>query len=137
VNKRERVRAKFGGLCAYSGQPLGDDWQIDHITPVLNYQLGLAQGNPHDIDNLIPVLRILNHYKRSNNLVSWRLYMSTFHIRLGKLPKNPRVEKTKKRVEYMNKVAAAFGIAPDKPFSGVFYFETLITTEEVNKRLKG
>jgi 5-methylcytosine-specific restriction endonuclease McrA len=30
---REEVYNKYGGLCAYTGKPLGDDWQIDHIHP--------------------------------------------------------------------------------------------------------
>ena len=50
------------------------------------------------------------------------MYMLSFHKRLAKLPKEPRIEKSAKRKEYMLKVAEAFGIATDKPFNGVFYF---------------
>lgn len=28
---REQIRKTFGGLCAYTGKPLGEDWQVDHI----------------------------------------------------------------------------------------------------------
>ena len=51
--------------------------------------------------------------------------MSTFHTRLAKLPKNTNSDKTLKRIEYMNTIAEAFNITIDKPFNGVFYFETL------------
>lgn len=40
MNKRERIYNKFGGLCAYSGTPLEDDWQIDHICPVIGCTYG-------------------------------------------------------------------------------------------------
>jgi 5-methylcytosine-specific restriction endonuclease McrA len=31
--KREQVYKKYGGRCAYTGTPLKDDWQVDHIIP--------------------------------------------------------------------------------------------------------
>lgn len=49
----------------------------------------------------------------------------SFHLRLKKLPKNTKNENTKKRIEYMNDIANMFGITIDKPFNGVFYFETI------------
>ena len=30
---RQRIYAKYQGRCAYTGKPLGDDWQVDHIIP--------------------------------------------------------------------------------------------------------
>jgi 5-methylcytosine-specific restriction endonuclease McrA len=30
---RRVIHDKFGGRCAYTGKPLGDDWQIDHVVP--------------------------------------------------------------------------------------------------------
>ena len=35
MTKRERIYNKFGGLCAYSGTSLEDDWQIDHVKPIV------------------------------------------------------------------------------------------------------
>lgn len=122
---RDIVYAKFNGLCAYTGKPLGDDWQVDHIMPQYRYRKGLVQGEASHIDNLFPAISIINHYKRDHNLESFRLYMSLFHKRLAKLPKKTLVDKTKKRIVYMNTVADLFGITPNKPFSGKFYFETL------------
>ncbi len=54
---RRAVYDKFGGRCAYTGTPLKDDWQVDHIVPK-------EQGGTDDINNLYPAQRIVNHYKR-------------------------------------------------------------------------
>ncbi len=124
MTKRERIKQKFGGLCAYTGKPLKDDWQIDHV-----YSRFLAEyysrDNVNDEANLIPTHRIINHYKRALDLEGFRDYMRTFHFRLARLPKNPKTEKTRKRIEYMRSIAELFDITPDKPFKGKFYFETI------------
>ena len=128
AKKRDIIKNKFNGLCAYSGTPLEDDWQVDHIKPKIMYSIGSCpyQGNPNDIDNLIPAQRIINHYKRSlplEKFKSW--YLGGLHLRLKKLPKNPKTELAKKRKEYLLKIASYFDITEDKPFSGKFYFETI------------
>lgn len=129
ITKREKIKLKYGGLCAYTGKPLDDKWQVDHITPLWHFDV-YRNKYPIDMDinhesNLLPCLRIVNHYKREKNLESFRAYMYTFHERLAKLPKNPRTEKTIKRIAYMMEIANAFHITVDQPFSGVFYFETI------------
>lgn len=132
---KEQVRLKYDGLCAYTGLPLGDDWQVDHVLSKVKNDW-IKQGytcpngiksieNVDCIDNLLPALRIVNHYKRSLDLEGFRQYMLQFHIRLSKLPKKTLVHETVKRIEYMNKVATSFGITVEKPFSGIFYFETV------------
>lgn len=49
--QREKVRMKYGGLCAYSGTPLKDDWQVDHVVPIVrNWWDGtcvLPEANEH------------------------------------------------------------------------------------------
>ncbi len=132
-SKREIIFNKFEGKCAYTGKLLPDDWQIDHGIPKSRsiwWQststkriLGCECDIPDDIRNLFPSLPIVNHYKRHLTINEFRYYMSNFHIRLSALPKKTNRPKTKRRIEYMNKVAEAFGISVDKPFSGVFYFE--------------
>lgn len=121
---REQVRLKFGGLCAYTGKPLDDKWQVDHVTPK-HYCAYHLIDSVDEIENLLPAIRIINHYKRSHNLESFRMSMKSFHLRLAKLPKNTSVESTKRRISYMNEVADIFGITVEKPFTGKFYFETL------------
>lgn len=123
---REQIKTKYNGLCAYSGTVLEDDWQVDHIKPKFHYEIGIEQGDPDDIDNLIPVQKLINHYKRGLTLEEFRNdWLGKMHLRLAKLPKNPRTEKSKKRIEYMQKIASYFGITPDKPFCGIFYFEKI------------
>lgn len=123
---REQVKQKYNGLCAYSGTPLENDWQVEHIKPKFHFEYGIEQGNPDNIDNLVPVQKLINHYKRALDLEKFRNdWLGKMHIRLARLPKNPRTEKSKKRIKYMRTIAGYFGITPDKPFGKVFYFETL------------
>jgi hypothetical protein len=32
---RELIKGKFNGKCAYSGTDLEDDWQVEHVKPVV------------------------------------------------------------------------------------------------------
>lgn len=125
MNKRIRqeVYNKFNGRCAYTGQPLGDDWQVDHMEPP--FYANMYRRDPNRIENLVPALRIVNHYKREKDLESFRKYMLEFHVRLSKYPERPRVEKSIKRKNYMLAIADVFGIGIAYPFIGKFYFETL------------
>lgn len=134
---RELIRLKYDGLCAYTGKPLGEDWQVDHVTSKILHsyrvlynassieEINKRRKDVDNIENLLPAIKIINHYKRSLDLEGFRHYMKDFHKRLKKLPKKTSVHKTKKRIEYMNKVADLFGITPDKPFEGKFYFELI------------
>jgi hypothetical protein len=122
---RQKVYNKFGGLCAYTGKPLGEDWQVDHITPVKYFVWRQSKTDPNCLDNLVPCLRRLNHYKRCKDLEEWRHYILTLHLRLAKLLKKTRVKRTESRKVYLLDVAEAFGITAEKPFNGLFYFETL------------
>lgn len=138
--EREAVRMKFGGLCAYTGRPLESDWQVDHMISKNSWkyqvyaecaqiksfeQMERRLKEVDNIDNLLPAMRIVNHYKRAFDLEGFRGYMLKFHLRLRKLPKTTSLKETKERIAYMNKVAELFGITTEKPFSGVFYFETI------------
>jgi 5-methylcytosine-specific restriction endonuclease McrA len=124
---RNKVFAKFSGLCAYTGRPLEEDWQVDHITPKCHYIWHQSWNDKHvdGIENLYPALKIVNHYKRSLDLEQFRKYMLDFHKRLAKLPKKTSVNATERRIKYMNDIANRFNITVDKPFIGKFYFETI------------
>ena len=114
---KQQVYEKYNGKCAYSGTPLEDDWQVDHIIPI-------RHGGNSNMDNLFPAQKILNHYKRALTLEQFRtLWLGGLHKRLAKLPINPRTGKGMNRKNYLLKVAAYFGITKDKPFNGIFYFE--------------
>lgn len=121
--QRQEIYDKYGGLCAYTGQPLGGDWQVDHI--FCRLETTILRRQRDCIDNMVPCLKIINHYKRGLLFDAWRKRIEVLHIRLSKLPKNPVVEKSKKTKQYLLTVAEAFGITPDKPFNGVFYFEQI------------
>ena len=125
-NKKQIIFDKFNGKCAYTGTTLKDDWQIDHLIPQFLFKEGYVDGDCNHIDNLVPSQKIVNHYKRISTIEEFRTWkLGSFHEKLKKLPKNPKTEKSKKRIEYMKEIANLFGITEDKPFSGVFYFETL------------
>ena len=133
--KRQEVYNKYNCKCAYTGKELDNDWQIDHIIPKNSFiwyqlekqriEIWKVDYDLNDIKNLHPAIKIVNHYKRALDLEGFRKYMSEFHLRLKKVPKNPRTEKRIKYKEYMFKVAEMFDITIDKPFNGIFYFETL------------
>ena len=122
---RAKVYAKYDGRCAYTGKPLGDDWQMDHMESRYKALCYDRESEVDNINNLMPALKIVNHYKREFSLEGFRGYMLNFHKRLAKLPKHTNLERTRNRIAYMRKVADAFDITVDKPFCGKFYFETL------------
>jgi hypothetical protein len=80
---RERVKAMFGGRCAYCGCDLGDRWHADHVEPVIR-QLDYVQGKgfvttgklhrPENDrhDNLFPACVPCNIDKHANTLEGWR-----------------------------------------------------------------
>lgn len=121
---RRAVYDKFDGRCAYTGTPLKDDWQVDHIVPK-------GIGGTDELSNLLPAQRIVNHYKRCLDNETFKTWLlGGLHLRLRKLPKNPRTEKGAKRKAYLLEVASLFGITPDKPFTGTFYYEREIIREK-------
>jgi len=87
---REIVKQKFGGRCAYSGTILRNDWQIDHVKPIRRNwwtNTALYEEN-HNIDNMFPTQRIINQYKGTLDLETFRTwYLGGLHKRLKKLPK--------------------------------------------------
>ena len=120
---KARVWNKYGGRCAYTGRPLGKTWQVDHLMPKIQCRF-FPEKDPNHIDNLMPALRIVNHYKRCLSLEKFRTwYLGGLHERLKKLPKNPYSPNSIRRKCYLLEVAEVFGITEDKPFSGKFYFE--------------
>lgn len=136
--QREEIRQKYQGLCAYSGTPLEDDWQIDHVKPLTRNWI---DGSPlfpdgHHKENLFPVQKIINHYKGSLDLETFRnWFLGGLHKRLDK-PKTPRTEKSKRKKEYLSKVAGYFGITPEKPFDRIFYFERIEIIKHAENEFK-
>jgi 5-methylcytosine-specific restriction endonuclease McrA len=126
---REVIKKKFGGKCAYSGTELKDDWQVDHIKPIIRNRFSKCSvfEQDHKIDNMFPCQKIINHYKGSLDLETFRTwFLGGLHERLKKLPKNPKTEKSRKKKAYLLEVASLFNISENVPFNGKFYFETLL-----------
>lgn len=122
---RQFIFEKFDGLCAYTGTPLKEDWQIDHKVPRIFYEISGKDG-VDDVENLIPCQRIVNHYKKGLPLEEFRTwYPGGLHERLKRLPKNPLSKKSISKKEYLLEVASLFGTTEDIPFNGEFYFEKL------------
>lgn len=131
---KKQVYDKYGGKCAYTGALLDADWQIDHIEPKSSFiwrqqdyvkKIYGIDCEVNDIQNLNPAQKIINHYKRHLSIDEFRARVNNLHNVLNRLPKNTKIEKTKKRIEYMYKIAELFGVTKDHSFSGRFYFETL------------
>lgn len=130
ISKKDRllIKNKFAGKCAYSGTELLPDWQVDHVDPLVrNWWLNNSAifPNAHTLGNMVPSQRRINNYKHSMSLSQFREFMQGFHIRIAKLPKNPKTQKSIKHKANMLQIANLFGITPDEPFSGKFYFETI------------
>lgn len=129
---RQKIFDKYNGRCAYSGTPLESDWQIDHIKPVVRnwWTNTMLFSDADNMDNMVPAQKLINHYKHSYSLEDFRTWLlGGLHLRLNKVPKNPRTEKGAKKKAYILKVASYFGITEDNPFSGVFYFESKQTNK--------
>lgn len=124
---RQKVFEKCNGLCAYTWKPLWEDWQVDHVFPKYLHYLWSVEWDVNHIDNLLPAIRIINHYKRWRTLEEFREYMLSFHTRLSKLPKKTNREQTVLRIKYINTVADLFWIDVKTPFSWKFHFEKSIS----------
>lgn len=127
MKKKDRIYKKFNGLCAYSGTQLEDDWEMDHMNPIIR---DLRTGKPlfpqdDSEENLVPCQKLINRYKANWDVRTLKHYLSRFHIQLAKLPKNPKTDFSKRKKERFLKIASYFGITVDQPFNGKFYFESI------------
>lgn len=81
--QRAALREKFGGRCAYCGQPLGERWHADHIEPIVRNDW-LQRRDVHapvrgpdwperdTVENMNPACAPCNIDKHSLTLESWR-----------------------------------------------------------------
>ncbi|ANN70882.1 HNH endonuclease [Bordetella bronchialis] len=87
--QREELRGRFGGRCAYCGEPLGDKWHADHLEAVFrdtlmevrNKRLLFRSGAPTRLDldniaNLMPACPPCNIDKSTYKLEDWRAKLS-------------------------------------------------------------
>ncbi len=138
---RQKVFYKYNGHCAYCGCEITIlEMNIDHIFPkrnahylqsdVMKDSKGLKINNINDFENLNPSCKECNHYKRQWELSQFRCWLlGGLHVRLKKLPKNPKVKKSITRKNYLLKIANKYGITPERPFERKFYFEKLLSSD--------
>jgi hypothetical protein len=78
--QREQVRLRFGGLCAYCGQPLGARWHADHVEPVMREWWkkdgGMERPQNDRLDNLMPACGPCNLDKHAMSLEGWRNWLA-------------------------------------------------------------
>lgn len=119
--QRETLRQKFGGRCAYCGEPLGARWCADHLEAVIRetrYEAGrgfvptgtLLRPHLDVLDNLMPSCAPCNIDKGPNSLEWWR----------GKLARAVEVL-TRNSPTYRH--AKRFGLVAETGGAVTFYFE--------------
>lgn len=126
---RQLVYDKYDGHCAYCGKHIEiKDMQVDHMIPqnripyihrtTPDYAIEKykqiqkeMQEKVNAIENLMPSCRRCNHYKRAEDLETYRKNIMTIQDRMAK--------------DYLFKVALDYGVVEVKPFNGVFYFEKI------------
>lgn len=77
--QRDRLRAMFGGCCAYCGHELGKKWHADHVEAVRREWWkkggGLERPENDTISNLFPACVACNIHKHCMSLETWREYL--------------------------------------------------------------
>ena len=116
--QRETVRLKFGGVCAYCGQPLPDRWHADHFQAVERWVghkgnlIGLGRPERDTIDNFMPSCPPCNISKSSLTIEHWRNWL-TGHVRsLGEHNTPYRLART-------------YGLIEETGRAVVFHFERI------------
>lgn len=67
ATKREKVFLKYGGHCAYCGQPLrADTFTVDHVIPQ-------SRGGTSRISNLLPCCHHCNQLKGAESIDMLRI----------------------------------------------------------------
>jgi len=124
--QREQVRNKFGGKCAYCGNPLPDRWHADHFEPVIR-NWGKFKSTPcerpenHRIENMMPACPPCNISKHSLSLEAWRDWL-TGHLR------------SLNAHHSIYRLMKAYGLVIETGNQIVFYFERVQSTDGGNKK---
>jgi len=123
--KREELRMKFGGKCAYCGHELNQRWQADHVAPVrriakyvrqpdgttVQVRTGEMQQPENDHEgNLMPSCTACNNDKHDMSLENWRRRLEDL---IGVCERNHSAYRH----------AFRFGLVIPNPKPVTFYFE--------------
>jgi len=122
---RQQVLHICGGYCAYCGITVDmRTMQVDHAEPKCSWQWHRKgdSTDPNDITNLMPSCRWCNHYKRSHSIAGFRKVLLNLHNHKY-LSRNCYAPAEVKKKSYILTIAILFGITPQQPWNGIFYFE--------------
>ena len=114
---RQTVFDKFGGRCAYCGDPLAKGWHVDHIEPIVR---GISDSSVCEyperetIENYNPSCASCNIIKSSMSLETFRSNIKMFVESLNKY-----------HTQY--KFAKRYGLVTETNIPVKFYFETFKT----------
>lgn len=123
MKERDRIKAKFGGKCAYCGEVLPDKgWHVDHIKPVCRGRewdsvkrcygrYTMLKPENDTFENKIPACASCNINKHGMSIEEFRQLIEGFINSL-----NLRM------VQY--KIAKRYGLIKETGIKVVFYFET-------------
>ena len=121
VEEREFVFNKYGGKCAYCGDPLEKGWHKDHIEAIERKHqwdrkarkwkvVGMSKPELDTIDNLNPSCPSCNINKHSMTIEQFRKQIKRFVSSLNK-----------RSTQY--KIAKRYGLVEETEIDVVFYFE--------------
>lgn len=103
---RHKIHEKYGGKCAYCGQPIEyKDMQIDHLVP-------LYRGGKDSEDNYLPACRACNYYKHT-------LTVEDFRREIGEIKRRFRAR------NFRYRMALKYGIISETENEIRFYFEKI------------
>ena len=124
--QREDLFNKYGGRCAYCGEPLADRWHADHVEPIWRLHewvrgvgfkpTGEALRPEKDTpENLLPACPPCNINKGGDSLEAWRESLANSPLTL-------------RRDAPIYKHAVRFGLIQETALPVIFYFEKLDAT---------
>lgn len=110
-SQRAEIKMKFGGMCSYCGDLLGEKWQADHLIPIRRNGDGTCLNPEHDvIENLMPACSVCNKNKHSFSLEFWRKQLEDSNRKLREYVANYRL-------------ALMFGQVQETTSQIIFHFE--------------
>lgn len=124
--ERQEVFDKFGGHCAYCGDPLEKGWHVDHREPIgrrtmwsttkRRYVYTSICDHPErdTIENFMPACRSCNINKHDMSVEEFRYFVQNFIKSLNR-----------DNVPY--KIAKRFGLVLETEIPVIFFFETYET----------
>lgn len=110
--QRQTLKEKYGGRCAYCGDPLPDRWHADHIQPIVRDWVngGCERPENNTLENLNPSCPSCNIVKSSMSLESFRKVIAGF-------------KKSLNRDSTQYKFAKRYGLIEETEKEVKFYFE--------------